>query len=224
MAINTCVERAHAHLHPAYNGYTNRHEFWASCNWIASSAASSVASPIPLPRTVSLKRGKTLFQALIAGSRGVNPFGWATIDTCAVSGKHRSAIIGERRPRHRWPRSWGSLRNRRNRLNCDVYGPSRKIDARPMASLQAFVVSFLSPPLLGFDKCEWKSREDERFAEWNFPKKIWRTRENCCLRNLIPFVPFLGKNFDEWWKFVHLWNWKIFQLTNTRENSRGHRD
>lgn len=107
MAINTCVERAHAHLHPAYNGYTNRHEFWASCNWIASSAASSVASPIPLPRTVSLKRGKTLFQALIAGSRGVNPFGWATIDTCAVSGKHRSAIIGERRPRHRWPRSWG---------------------------------------------------------------------------------------------------------------------
>lgn len=118
----------------------------------------------------------------------------------------------------------GSLRNRRNRLNCDVYGPSRKIDARPMASLQAFVVSFLSPPLLGFDKCEWKSREDERFAEWNFPKKIWRTRENCCLRNLIPFVPFLGKNFDEWWKFVHLWNWKIFELTNTRENSRGHRD
>lgn len=107
MAINTCVERAHAHLHPAYNACTNRHEFWASCNWIASSAASSVASPIPLPRTVSLKRGKTLFQALIAGSRGVNPFGWATIDTCAVSGKHRSAIIGERRPRHRWPRSWG---------------------------------------------------------------------------------------------------------------------
>lgn len=60
-----------------------------------------------LPWTVSLKRGKTLFQALIAGSRGVNPFGWATIDTCAISGKHRSAIIGERRPRHRWPRSWG---------------------------------------------------------------------------------------------------------------------
>lgn len=42
--------------------------------------------------------------SLIAGSSRVNPFGWGTIDTCAVSGKHRFAIIGERR--HRWPRSW----------------------------------------------------------------------------------------------------------------------
>lgn len=57
--------------------------------------------------------------------------------------------------------SAGSLWNRRNRLNCDVYGPSRKIDARPMASLEAFVASFLLPllPPRGFDKCEWKSRK-----------------------------------------------------------------
>lgn len=56
----------------------------------------------------------------------------------------------------------GSPRNRRNRLNCDVYGPSRKIDARPMAPLEAFVASFLSPSSnRGFDKCEsksWKKR------------------------------------------------------------------
>lgn len=37
----------------------------------------------------------------------VNPFGWATIDTCAVSGKHRSAIIGERWSTSSMTASWG---------------------------------------------------------------------------------------------------------------------
>lgn len=119
--------------------------------------------------------------------------------------------------------SAGSLWNRRNRLNCDVYGPSRKIDARPMASLEAFVASFFLPllPPRGFDKCEWKSRkvnaslgEISRRKRKIFPiEKIWRTMWKL-LSILIPFVPFFGRKFwqmeickfEEFGKFS---NWRI---------------
>lgn len=106
--------------------------------------------PLHVPETGG---GITLF-GLIAGSSnpGLTPLDELRSTRVPSLANTDPRLLANDGPRHRWPRSWGLLvpppRNRRNRLNCDVYGPSRKIDARPMALLEAFVASFLPFALL----------------------------------------------------------------------------
>lgn len=205
MVINKYIRGTSARpLHPAYNAYTNRHEFWALCNFVLNSVFQCLLSrllPPPHPST----RASTMWPETGRGGErysgpwlqvqvGVNPFGWATIDTCAVSGKHRSAIIGERRPRHRWPRSWGLVPSGTG--GTGLIATFMAPRGRLMASLQAFVASFLLLHSAGIWQMRVKVSEGERFAWMKFQRKkrkifpigkIWRTWENCCLRNLIPF-------------------------------------
>lgn len=156
------MERVHAHLHPAYNACMNRMNFERGAYWIAFSVSSArlLSSPSSLHST-----GEQWFP-----ETGENIIPWLQVLAgLTPSDEVRSTRLWQTPIRDYWRTtssmaaflSAGSLWNRRNRLNCDVYGPSRKIDARPMASLEAFVASFLLPllPPRGFDKCEWKFRK-----------------------------------------------------------------
>lgn len=148
--------------------------------WIA---CSSVFCPVfclplipPLARQqCDLKRGGERYsRPWLQVQAGVNPFGWATIDTCAVSGKHRSAIIGERRPRHRWPRSWGLVPSGTGGtgLIATFMAPrGRLMRGRWRRSKLSSLPSFCPPPPFaprGFDKCEWKFRKVNASLGWNF--------------------------------------------------------
>lgn len=181
MVINKYMRGTSARpLHPAYNAYSNRHEFWALCNFVLNSVFQCLLSrllPPPHPST----RASTMWPETGRGGErysgpwlqvqaGVNPFGWATIDTCAVSGKHRSAIIGERRPRHRWPRSWGLVPSGTGGtgLIATFMAPrGRLMRGRWRRSKLSSLPSFCPTPR-GFDKCEWKSRKVNASLGWNF--------------------------------------------------------
>lgn len=214
MVINKYMRGTSARpLHPAYNAYTNRHEFWALCNFVLNSVFQCLLSrllPPPHPST----RASTMWPETGRGGErysgpwlqvqvGVNPFGWATIDTCAVSGKHRSAIIGERRPRHRWPRSWGLVPSGTGGtgLIATFMAPrGRLMRGRWRRSKLSSLPSFCPPPPFaprGFDKCEWKSRkvnasldEISREETENFPDRKNLTDSGKLLST--KFNPFLG--------------------------------
>ena len=167
-----------------------------------SSVPSSASLIPPLARQqCDLKRGrgKRYSGPWLQVQAGVNPFGWATIDTCAVSGKHRSAIIGERRPRHRWPRSWGLVPSGTGGtgLIATFMAPrGRLMRGRWRRSKLSSLPSFCPTPR-GFDKCEWKSRkvnasldEISREETENFPDRKNLTDSGKLLST--KFNPFLG--------------------------------
>lgn len=210
MVINKYMRGTSARpLHPAYNAYSNRHEFWALCNFVLNSVFQCLLSrllPPPHPST----RASTMWPETGRGGGrysgpwlqvqvGVNPFGWATIDTCAVSGKHRSAIIGERRPRHRWPRSWGLVPSGTGGtgLIATFMAPrGRLMRGWWRRSKLSSLPSFCSTSR-GFDKCEWKSRkvnasldEISREETENFPDRKNLTDSGKLLST--KFNPFLG--------------------------------
>lgn len=108
------VERCARPPHPAYNAYKSSWILIEVQFRIESRSVdvfcpifSHLSPPPPLVPETGEGRDNVIRPDCRFQQCWVNPFGWATIDTCAVSGKHRSAIIGERWSTSSMTASWG---------------------------------------------------------------------------------------------------------------------
>lgn len=131
---------AHAHR-IRHTMRINRHEFWEGCNFVLNRIRTGFAHPLRLPSTSppfpspvpsysNRPREGTVFP-LIAGYSDLT-LGRFAIHTCAIStGRETDLRLLPTMFASSMNAFFGWFRgNHNDRLNCDVYSPTAKIDAR----------------------------------------------------------------------------------------------